>query len=219
MAASPKPFHLQVPDAALADLKARLALTRLPDEPPLAAWSTGTSLAYMKELLAYWRERFDWRAQEAKLNELPQFRVPLRGIGLHFIHAPGRGSNPMPLLLTHGWPGSVLEFLKIIPLLTERFTVVAPSLPGYGLSFRPGQERLGIEEIADLFAELMTGVLGYARFGAQGGDWGAFIATRLAYAHPQLLTGIHLNLLAVRRDPRIPAQSSEESAYLAQLAA
>ncbi|MDA8109490.1 MAG: alpha/beta fold hydrolase [Betaproteobacteria bacterium] len=219
MTALPKPFRLRVPDAALADLKARLSRTRWPDEPPLAAWSTGTSLAYMKELVEHWRERFDWRAQEAKLNALPQFTVPIRGIDLHFIHAPGRGPRPMPLLLSHGWPGSVLEFLKIIPLLTERFTVVAPSLPGYGLSFAPGQERFGIEEIADIFAELMTGVLGYERFGAQGGDWGAFTATRLAYAHPQLLTGIHLNLLAVRRDPKIPGQTDEERAYLAQLAA
>ena len=216
---TPQPYRLHVPDAALADLKERLARTRWPDEPPLEPWSTGTSLAYMKELVAYWREGFDWRAEEAKLNALPQFTVPVRGVDLHFIHARGRGPNPMPLLLSHGWPGSVLEFLKLIPLLTERFTVVAPSLPGYTFSFKPGQERLGVEEIADLYAELMGGVLGYERFGAQGGDWGAFVATRLGYAHPKRLIGIHLNLLAVRRDPKAPAATPEEAAYLEQLAA
>lgn len=173
----------------------------------------------MKQLVAYWRDGFDWRAQEARLNALPQFKVSLGGIELHFIHAPGRGPNAMPLLLSHGWPGSVLEFLDLIPLLTERFTVVAPSLPGYTLSFRPGQARFGLEEIAELFAELMRDVLGYRRFGAQGGDWGAFITTRLGYAHPELLTGIHLNMLALRRDPKVSAQAPEEAAYLAQLAA
>jgi pimeloyl-ACP methyl ester carboxylesterase len=217
--ARPQPFRLHVPDAALADLKERLGRTRWPDEPPLAAWSTGSSLAYMKELVEYWRARFDWRAQEDRLNALPQFKVPIRGVDLHFIHAPGRGPNPLPLLISHGWPGSVLEFLKIIPLLTERFTVVAPSLPGYTLSFSPGQERFGVEEIADLFAELMTDVLGYPRFAAQGGDWGAFVTTRLGYAHPDRLIGIHLNMLAVRRDPKVPAATPEEGAYLGQLAA
>ncbi len=103
--------------------------------------------------------------------------MPIRGIELHFIHEQGRAANPMPLLLSHGWPGSIVEFLELIPLLTEHFTVVAPSLPGYTLSFKPGQPRFGVEEIADCFAELMTGVLGYERFGAQGGDWGGFISS------------------------------------------
>src|SRR5919201_2646172 len=106
----------------------------------------------------------------------------------------------MPLLISHGWPGSIVEFLELIPLLTDRFSIVAPSLPGYTLSFRPGQPRFGVEEIADLFAELMTDVLGYRRFGAQGGDWGAFVTARLGYAYPKSLTGIHLNLLTLRRD-------------------
>src|SRR6267142_1731202 len=180
MRATQTPFRLQVPDAALADLRERLARTRFPDEPPLEPWSTGTSLSYLKNLLSYWRAGFDWRSWEAKLNSFRQYTVPIGGIDLHFIHEPGRGPKPMPLLLSHGWPGSVFEFHKIIPLLTERFTVIAPSLPGYTLSFRPGQQRFGITEIADLYAELMT-TLGYERFGVQGGDWGGFVASVLGH--------------------------------------
>ena len=215
----PNPFRLQVPDEALAELRSRLARTRFPDEPPLEPWSTGTSLAWLKELVSYWQSSFDWRAQEARINRFQQYTVSIGGIELHFIHEPGRGANPLPLLLLHGWPGSIVEFNALIPLLTERFSVVAPSLPGFTLSFKPGQPRFGTEEMADLFAELMTGVLGYSRFGAQGGDWGAFVASRLGHAHADKLIGIHLNLLAVRRDAKIPASSQEESHYLAQLAA
>jgi microsomal epoxide hydrolase len=218
MRREPVPFRLNIPDAALEDLRGRLARTRLPDEPPLAPWASGTSRAYMEDLVAYWRTRFDWRAQEASLNGLRQFTVPLGGIELHFIHEPGRGPRPIPLLLSHGWPGSIVEFRRLIPLLTERFTVVAPSLPGYTLSFRPGQKRFAVEEIADLFAELMTDVLGYQRFAAQGGDWGAFVSSVLGWRHPEKLIGIHLNLLAIRRDPKIPAENEEEASYLAQLA-
>jgi microsomal epoxide hydrolase len=218
MTPRPTPFRLRVPDADIADLRERLARTRFPDEPPLEPWSTGTSLSYLKELTRYWQSGFDWRAQEEKLNAFRQFTVPIGGIDLHFIHEPGRGANPIPLLLSHGWPGSVVEFRRLIPLLTERFTVVAPSLPGYTLSFKPGQKRFGVEEIADLFAELMTEVLGYKRFAAQGGDWGGFISSVLGWRHPEKLLGIHLNLLAIRRDPRIPAENEQEAAYLAQLA-
>ena len=217
MPPEPKPFQVQIPASAITDLRERLARTRFPDEPPLEPWSTGTSLAYLKELLAYWQSDFDWRAQEVRLNRFRQYTLPMRGIDLHFLHEPGRGPDPMPLLLMHGWPGSIVEFLRIIPMLTERFTVVAPSLPGYTLSFRAGQPRFGTEEIADTFAELMT-QLGYERFAAQGGDWGAFIASRLGYAHPDRLIGIHLNLLAVRRDPRAGSSSAEEALYLQQLA-
>ncbi len=199
----PKPFRLEVPDSALADLRDRLARTRWPDEPPLAPWSTGTSLAYLQDLVRYWREGFDWRAAEAALNAFQQYTVPLHGIDLHYIHAPAKRPGAMPLLLSHGWPGSVFEFLKLIPLLQEDFTVVAPSLPGYGLSFKPGQPRFGTREMADAFAELMTGVLGYGRFGCQGGDWGASISTVLAHRYPERVRGIHLNLLVVRRDPAL----------------
>ena len=214
---TPRPYRLEVPEAALADLRERLARTRFPDEPPLDPWSTGTSLSYSKQLVFHWQTEFDWRAQEARINRWPQYKVAMRGIDLHFIHAPGRGKDPIPLLLLHGWPGSIVEFGALIPLLTERFTVVAPSLPGFTLSFAPGQPRFGTEEMADLFAELMTGVLGYPRFAAQGGDWGAFVASRLGYAHPEKLIGIHLNLLAVRRDAKLEPATPEESTYLRQL--
>jgi pimeloyl-ACP methyl ester carboxylesterase len=217
MRPQPAPFHLHVPDSALADLRERLARTRFPDEPPLPAWSTGTSLAYLKELVDYWRSGFDWRAQEAQLNAFRQYTATVRGIRLHFIHEPGKRPDAIPLLLSHGWPGSIVEFRRIIPLLTERFSVVAPSLPGYTLSFEPGQPRFSVEEIAEAFVELMAEVLGYQRFAAQGGDWGAFVTSVLGLRHPQRLLGIHLNLLAVRRDPREPAQSEEETSYLREL--
>jgi pimeloyl-ACP methyl ester carboxylesterase len=207
------PFELQVPDAALADLRERLARTRWPDQTPGAPWAYGTDVAYLQSLVAHWRERFDWRAHEARLNAWPQFKVPLHGIELHYLHVRGNGPNPCPLLLSHGWPGSVFEFMQIIPRLTDparfggdaadAFTVVAPSLPGYGLSFSPGQPRFGIEAIADCFAELMAGVLGYSRFAAQGGDWGAFVTSRLGAVHADKLLGIHINLLGVRRDPKM----------------
>ena len=210
MPGNAKPFTLHVAEEALVDLRQRLARTRLADEPPLEAWSTGTSLSYLAELIEYWGRAFDWRAQEAKLNAFPQYKVRIRGIDLHFIHQPG---GPMPLLLMHGWPGSVWEFNRLLPLLAERFTVVAPSLPGFTLSFTPGQARFGVEEMADLFAELMS-ELGYQRFGAQGGDWGAFIAARLGHAHAQRLTGVHLNYLPVRRD-RLPGDEREWARQLA----
>ena len=220
---------LRVADEVLGDLQARLARVRWPDEPPLEPWSTGTSVAYLKQLVDYWRTGFDWRAQEARLNALRQFKVPLGGIDLHYIHEVGRGPAPMPLLLSHGWPGSVVEFLRLIPMLTDpashggdardAFTVVAPSLPGYTLSFSPGQRRFKVEEIADLFAELMTGVLGYERFGAQGGDWGSFVTARLGYTHAERMIGIHLNLLPVRRDPQMLSNpTAEEKRYLGELA-
>jgi pimeloyl-ACP methyl ester carboxylesterase len=225
---APVPFELHVPDSVLADLRERLARTRWPDEAPVEPWSTGTSVAYLRGLCDYWRDRFDWRAEEAKLNAFPQFMVPLAGIDLHFLHVPGKGPRPMPLLLSHGWPGSVFEFLKIIPMLTDparfggdpadAFTVVAPSLPGYGLSFKPGQPRFPVERIAETFAALMTDVLGYERFAAQGGDWGAFVTSRLGYQFAERLYGIHLNMLAVRRDPKMLANpTDEEKQFLRQL--
>lgn len=215
---TPTPFTLSIPDADIADLKERLARTRWPDEPPLAPWSTGASLGYVKDLTHYWREEFDWRTWEAKLNGFRQFVVPIRGVDLHFIHEPGRGPNPIPLLISHGWPGSVLEFHDLIHRLTDRFTVIAPSLPGYTLSFKPGQVRFGAEEIADVFAELMTDVLGYEKFAVQGGDWGASIASILGHRYPERLFGIHLNLLAVRRDPALVTNPTpEEKKFLEEL--
>ena len=225
---SPRPFTLRVSDEVLTDLDQRLARVRWPDEVPGAGWSYGTDLAYMKGLVAHWRERYDWRRHEAELNRFRQFTTPVAGIDLHFIHEPGVGPRPLPLLLSHGWPGSVWEFHKILPLLTDpgrfggdpadAFTVVAPSLPGYGLSFRPDQSRFGVIEIADAFASLMTDVLGYKRFGAQGGDWGAFVTARLGHAYPKHLAGIHLNLLTLRRDTELPERpTDEERSYLEDL--
>jgi microsomal epoxide hydrolase len=211
---APRPFKLLIPDAAIADLRERLARTRWPDEPPLEPWSTGTSVAYLRGLAEYWRSGFDWRTWEAKLNAFPQFTVPLEGIDVHFIHVPGKRPDAMPLLLAHGWPGSVFEFHKLIPLLAEDFSIVAPSLPGYTLSFRPGQARFGFNEIADTFAALMGDVLGYRKFAVQGGDWGAFIASVLGHRHAERLIGIHLNLLAVRRDPAMGEQLKEYAAQL-----
>jgi microsomal epoxide hydrolase len=226
---APRAFRLQVPDATLRDLDERLARTRWPDEPAGKPWSTGASVDYMRDLVAYWRSGFDWRAWEERLNRFAQYRVALGGIDLHFIHEPGRGPAPMPLLLSHGWPGSVFEFHKVLPMLTDparfggdpadAFTVVAPSLPGFTLSFAPGQPRFGVEAMAELFAALMTDVLGYARFGAQGGDWGAFLSARLAFTFPERLAGIHINLMPVRRDlATLQNPTAEEQAYLRQLA-
>jgi len=223
-----EPFKIHVPDDVLADLHGRLTRVRWPDQVPDGGWRYGTDLAYMKELVAYWRDRYDWRAHEARLNSLPQFTVPIGRVDLHFAQLRGVGPKPMPLLLSHGWPGSIWEFHKLIPMLTDpgahgadpadAFTVVAPSLPGYAFSFKPDQPRLGIAEIADVFARLMTDVLGYKRFGAQGGDWGAFITSRLGLAYGSRLAGIHLTLLGLRRGLAPPAEpTDEEKAYLEEL--
>lgn len=228
MASRPESFRLQVPEAAISDLRRRLELSRFPDQAPGAPWTYGADVAYLRELVAYWRDAFDWRGQEARLNAFSQFKARLCGIDLHFLHVRGVGPNPLPLLLSHGWPGSVFEFLHVIPLLTDparyggrpedAFHVVVPSLPGYGLSFAPGQQRFGVEAIADCFAELMTDVLAYGRFGVQGGDWGAFVASRLGFAHPERVAGIHLNMMPVRRDPAIVGgQTQEERRYLEEL--
>jgi len=223
----PAPFTINIPEARLTDLRERLGRTRFPDQAPGPDWAYGTDVGFIERLVEYWRAGFDWRAQEDRLNAFPQFTVPLHGIDLHFLHVPGQGPAPLPLLLSHGWPGSVFEFLELIPRLTDparfggdaadAFTVVAPSLPGYGLSFRPGQARFGVEAIADCFAELMTDVLGYARFAAQGGDWGGFITSRLGAVHADKLVGIHLNMLAVRRDLDTPAISTDEQRFMDEL--
>jgi pimeloyl-ACP methyl ester carboxylesterase len=226
---TPTPFALHVPDTVLDDLRERLGRVRWPDEVPDAPWRYGTDLAYLKSLVAYWRERYDWRAQEAALNRMRQFTVALGGIDLHFIHEPGVGPAPMPLLLSHGWPGSIVEFQQLIPRLADparfggdpadAFTVVAPSLPGYTLSFRPDQPRFGVPQIADLFAALMTDVLGYRRFAAQGGDWGAFITSYLGAAHAAKTIGVHVNLLAVPRDRSAAGATlaPDERAYIEEL--
>ena len=229
MTIKPTPFTLHIPDADIADLRERLARTRYPDQAPGDAWAYGTEVDYLRELTEYWRTKFDWRAEEAALNAFPQFRAALDDVDLHYLHVPGVGPDPMPLLLLHGWPGSVFEFLDIIPRLTDparfggdardAFTVVAPSLPGYGLSFQPGMKRFGVPEMADCVAALMTDVLGYKKFGAQGGDWGAAVTSRLGYAYADRMIGIHINLMmAASRDPAdFPEPTEEEQAYLVEL--
>jgi pimeloyl-ACP methyl ester carboxylesterase len=207
---APQPFTLSVPETALADLKTRLALTRFPDAAPGEPWAFGTSVDYARDLVGYWKDRFDWRAQEAALNAFPQFKIPLHDIDLHYLHVPGVGPNPYPLLLLHGWPGSVYEFLDIIPRLTDparfggdpkdAFTVIAPSLPGYGLSFKPGQKRFTLQDIAACVHDLMTGVLGFEKFAVQGGDWGAGTASLIGNTYPASVCGIHVNLLFVPRE-------------------
>ena len=225
---SPRPFSLHVPDDDIADLHARLARTRFPDQAPEAPWTYGADLAYLRKLVDHWREKFDWRAQEARLNAFPQFKVALPDVDLHYLQVPGQGPAPKPLLLLHGWPGSLFEFIDLIPRLTDpaRFggdardavTVIAPSLPGYGLSFQPGQKRLGVAAIADCLANLMTDVLGYGKFVAQGGDWGAHISSAMSVRHPDKLAGIHLNMLTV--NPALPPPANptaEEQRYLDEM--
>jgi microsomal epoxide hydrolase len=223
MAAQPQPFKLAIPEAALTDLRERLARTRLPDQAPGEAWAYGANVAYLRDLLGTWQAGFDWRAAEAALNAFPQCKVALHGIDLHYLHVPGKGPNPTPLLLMHGWPGSVYEFLDIIPRLTDptsfggdpadAFTVIAPSLPGYGLSFASGQQRFGIQDIAACLADLMTEVLGYKKFAAQGGDWGGFTAACLGALHADKLLGIHVNMLAVKRDASLFVNPTPEEQH------
>jgi len=207
MGHSVEPFKVAVTDDALADLRARLERTRFPDEVPATAWEYGSNLAYMREVVDYWRTRYDWRAHEARINRFAQFRAEVDGLGIHFIHEPGRGPNPKPLLLIHGWPGSICEFLDIIPMLTDpaahggdakdSFTVIAPSLPGYGFSDHPRSRAMNIQAIADIFFKLMTDVLGFKRFAVQGGDWGAAVTSRMGEVYARSLYGIHINMIAI----------------------
>jgi pimeloyl-ACP methyl ester carboxylesterase len=197
-----QPFKVAVDDWVMEDLRRRLAGTRWPDEIPASGWDYGSDLAYLKELVEYWRTSFDWRAQEKLINSFNHFRAEVEELNIHFIHERGKGPNPTPLIITHGWPSSFFEMYKIVPLLADpgshggdpadAFDVVAPSLPGFGFSDRPTQRGMDILRVADLWAKLMTEKLGYLRFGAQGGDIGAGVTSRLGFAHQENLTGIHL---------------------------
>jgi pimeloyl-ACP methyl ester carboxylesterase len=197
-----EPFSSQTSPEVLADLRARLRATRWPDAPEDAGWSMGTDLAYLRELVAYWAEGFDWPAQEAALNRLPRFRTTVGGLGVHVVHA--RADRPaLPLVLSHGWPDSFWRYTKVIPLLTDppdpadAFHVVVPDNPGYGYSDRPAVPLDSIA-VADLWAELMT-ALGYPRFGAAGGDLGSHVSRYLALNHPDRVVAVH------RTDAGLPA--------------
>jgi pimeloyl-ACP methyl ester carboxylesterase len=198
-----RPFELAVPERELDDLRERLARTRWPERETVDDWSQGIPLAYVQDLCAYWAESYDWRRAEAALNAVGQFTTEIDGLGIHFLHARSPHEGALPLLLTHGWPGSVVEFLKVIGPLADppahggdaadAFHVVCPSLPGYGFSDRPTSAGWGVPRIAAAWAELMRR-LGYDRYGAQGGDWGAIVTMELPSVDAGHLAGIHLNM-------------------------
>jgi pimeloyl-ACP methyl ester carboxylesterase len=198
-----RPFQLAIPQEQLDDLCRRLDATRWPEKETVDDWSQGTPLAVLQELAAYWRHSYDWRACEARLNSLGQFVTGIDGVDIHFLHLRSPHEEALPLVLTHGWPGSVIEFMRVIGPLTDpvayggraedAFHVVAPSLPGYGFSGKPTRTGWGIERIARAWAELMRR-LGYSRWAAQGGDWGAFVTHAIGSQAPEGCIGIHLNM-------------------------
>jgi len=196
---------VHVGDDVLDDLARRLAATRWPDAPPGAGWEQGAPVDHVRGLVERWRDGFDWRAQEAVLNSFAQFTAPVSGIDLHFI-AEGEG---VPVLLLHGWPSTVWEFHELIPALRSDARVVVPSLPGYGFSFAPGQRRFGVVDCAEAIHTLMTEVLGHERYLVVGGDWGASIAVRLTYAHPEAVAGLHLYMMPLRRPETWPDSEAE----------
>jgi pimeloyl-ACP methyl ester carboxylesterase len=196
-----QPFTINVPQATLDDLRTRLAQTRWPDAVEGAGWDYGANLEYMQELATYWQNDFDWRAQEAMLNQFDHFRADVDGMGIHFIHEVGTGENPIPLLVMHGWPSSSWQMYKIIPMLTDpasyggdpadSFTVIAVDLPGYGFSDRPTQPGMGIAPMAEIMHKLMTEHLGYSRYGTRSSDLGAGVMSMLAVTHADALIGNH----------------------------
>jgi pimeloyl-ACP methyl ester carboxylesterase len=204
------PFRVAATDAQLDDLRVRLGQTRWPEAETVDNWSQGIPLAYIRELCRYWADGYDWRAREARLNSFPQFRTVIDGLGIHFLHVRSRHEDAFPLVLTHGWPGSVVEFLDAIGPLTDptavggrasdAFHVVVPSLPGYGWSDKPATPGWNVPRIGRAWAELMER-LGYRRYGAQGGDWGAMVSVAVGRAAPERVAGIHLNMPVVAPDP------------------
>ncbi len=198
-----EPFTIDVPDDVLADLRERLARARMPDEPEGVGWQLGMNQAYLRQLVDYWRDEFDWRAQERRLNRLEQFKTTIDGLDIHFVHRRSAEPDAFPLILTHGWPGTFAEFDKVIEPLTDpvahggraedAFHVVVPSIPGYGFSDRPRQLGYGRDRTGAIFAELMAR-LGYERYGAQGGDLGAGVSRWLAANDAEHVAGLHLNL-------------------------
>jgi pimeloyl-ACP methyl ester carboxylesterase len=223
----PTPFTVHILDEVLTDLRSRIHRIRWPAPAPGAAWSQGTDLGELRRLLAYWADGFDWRAQERRLNSFQHFRAELGGVQIHFVHERAREGNGIPLILTHGWPSSFLELLPLVPLLTDpkahgiegpAFDVVIPSLPGYGFSERPA--RSTYRSIARMWHELMRG-LGYSRYGAGGGDFGAGVATYMAIEDSGAVIGVHLSTMEL--SPPIgegsPPLTAAEEAYVAQVRA
>lgn len=194
-----EPFEINIPQQALDDLQERLERTRWPDDFTAGVWNTGAPTSYLKELTEYWRTSYDWRKHERMLNQFAHFRAELDGTGIHFIHERGKGPNPLPVLLTHGWPDSFYRFHKVIPMLTDpvkfggsaddSFDVIVPSIPGFGFS---DHKPLPQEAVADLWLKLMRDVLGYSRFAAAGGDVGSIVTKALAHKYPDVITAIHL---------------------------
>jgi epoxide hydrolase len=221
------PFHIGVPEGELRDLRSRLEHTRWPEAETVDDWSQGVPLGYLRELCRYWAEGYDWRSTEARLNALPQFRTEIDGLGIHFVHVRSLHPEALPLILTHGWPGSIVEFLKVIRPLTDptahggaagdAFHVVCPSLPGYGFSDKPTRRGWNVQRIARAFSLLMAR-LGYQRYGAQGSDWGTSITTSMGQQDPQHVAGIHLTPPLAPPDPATVDELTEaERAALASL--
>src|SRR3954447_6457915 len=198
-----KPFTIDIPEADLDDLHERLARTRFSEQLPDAGWDYGTERGYLQELVAYWRDDYDWRRAEARLNSFQHFLTEIDGTRVHFLHARSPEPDAFPLVVTHGWPGSIVEFLDVIGPLTDprahggdpadAFHVVAPSLPGYGWSDKPDRAGWGVPRIATAWDELMH-TLGYERYGAQGGDWGASVTSTMGAQAPDGLVGVHVNM-------------------------
>ena len=220
------PFRIAVADDVLADLRQRLKHTRWPEAEPVPDWSQGIPLAWVQDMCRYWAEGYDWRAREALLNRFPQFTTPIDGLDIHFIHARSPHADAMPLVITHGWPGSIVEFHKVIePLVNptahggdarDAFHVVCPSLPGFGFSGKPTTTGWGVERIADAWAQLMAR-LGYARYGAQGGDWGSAVTSALGAQDPAHCAGIHVTLAMGSRPTGDGTGNPEEAHALARM--
>jgi pimeloyl-ACP methyl ester carboxylesterase len=216
------PFRAGIPDAALADLEDRLARTRWPEAETVDDWSQGVPLDYLRDLAAYWRTSYDWRATEARLNALPQFRTEIDGLGIHFLHVRSPHPDAVPLLLTHGWPGSVIEFLDLVGPLTDpedpadAFHVVCPSLPGYAFSDKPAATGWTVERTAAAWARLMAR-LGYGRYAAHGVDWGSFITGALGGIDAEHLIGIHLAMPFAKPPQEQVALDERDLAGLAAL--
>jgi pimeloyl-ACP methyl ester carboxylesterase len=213
-----QPYQIAASEAALDDLKRRLRATRWPERETVDDWSQGIPLAYVQDVCGYWAEKYDWRAREARLNRFPQFRTELDGLGIHFVHVRSPHADALPLVITHGWPGSIVEFQKVIEPLTnptahggearDAFHVVCPSLPGYGFSDKPRQKGWTTQRIAKTWAALMER-LGYARYVAQGGDWGAMVTTWVGVEDPTHCAAIHLNMPIAPPDPATMSDLTE----------